>query len=144
MQTHQAIAHWQRAGIEFARRNLNCLIRIVQHVRSVSGQCQFQQTSGETTAALDDRKETLRGQVQPAQHAGHLQNDFADQPVIAIRRQSSVHAQYVIDAAFSAQANQTNPRLIDAQMQQHVIQFTKSTQGPITVAELLNFFRRSW
>ena len=124
---------------EFTGRDLDCLIRIIKHIAAIGCQQQLKQIAGETTSRLDDREETFRGQIKTSQNPRHMQNDFTDQPVIAICGECRIHRKHLINVSFGANANQSDFRFVHAQIQQCIIKFTIYAQRPVPIAQFVNF-----
>src|SRR4029434_6394235 len=95
----------------------------------------------ETPAGLNDREEALRRQIEPPQRSRHVQDDFTRQPMITMRSEDAINRQRIFNLAFGAQTNQPDLRLVDAQMQQRVIEFSVRLKRPVSVACRLNLRR---
>ena len=108
LQAHQAVAHRQRARVEFACGQFNFFVGAVEHVSSISREREFEQVAGEATAGFDEREETLRGEIEPAQDARHVENDLAHEPMITMRRKRAINCEHVLDLACGAQADQAD------------------------------------
>ena len=133
LHARQTIAHRKRALIQL-RNCERCVafFRVFQHVTAIRSEQQFEQVAGETTSRLDDREETLRREIETTQHARHVQNDFAHEPVIVIRRKRLIDCQDVFSIAFGAQTDETDQRFVDAQVQQRIVELAISLQRPVS------------
>src|ERR1044072_9192573 len=89
--------------VQFAHRELYLLLRVVEHVASVGGEQEFEQVSGEAASGLCEREEALGRKVQAAQHARHVEQRLAPEPVVAVRHERLVYREHVVDVARRAQ-----------------------------------------
>src|SRR6185369_16727284 len=76
LHARQTVAHRKRTLIQFRNSERGiAFVRVFEHVTAIGGEQQFEQVAGETTSRFDDRKETLRREIETSQHTSHVQDD---------------------------------------------------------------------
>src|SRR5438105_3347273 len=90
--------------------------------------------------ASREREEALGRQVESAEHARHVQYDLADEPVVAVRDERAVYGEHVLYLTLGADENESDLRLVHAQVQQRVVQLSIRAQRPVRVSEFNNLF----
>ena len=101
-----------------------------QHVGTVGREHEFGQRADKARARLDQRHQRARGDVDALEHPLPVLPDLVDQPVRLVGFQKCVAGQHVGALAMRLEDQHGDLKLVDAQMQDGVVEFARHLQRP--------------
>ena len=109
-------------------------IGIVEHVRAIGSQRQLEQRPGPAASRLDEREEAAGRQIETFQRALDEVDDLADEPMLLDARTASRRSTAPDRHSPSSEDDRSDQRLVHPQTQQRVIELSKRSKRPETVA----------
>ena len=109
-------------------------LRVLEHPgqleRTVGGQGELEQRTGEAAARLDNRDQAAAGHVQPPQRALEVVQDFVGEPVPRVGEQEVVVREHGGRIPLGAEDPGPELGLVGAQVQDQVVELARHRQRP--------------
>ena len=138
LQAREAVRH--RVGAEIQPSELQA--RRPPHPANITARSAANTSSASVPAkqlpGLDQRDQAARGHVDALEHAAQIEADFAHQPVLRVRLQQRVGGEHAGRLALAAEGENAERGLVQAQMQDRVIQRARQRQRPERGARRMN------
>ena len=131
LQTALTGDHRVEAEISLADGHLGGLGRVIrqgQHVAAVAGQRQLQKAADKAGVGFDQREQTARGHVQPAEGATQQAYGFTHQPMVFVGQQRRVHRQHGRRLTFGLDQPQADVVFVGAHLKDGIFQLTRHCQ----------------
>ena len=145
-EARQAVAHRIVAEVHLrqhdrGRRPVVAAALADQHRRAVGGKGQLGERAGKAAARLDQRHQAARGHVDALQHALDVMPHLAHEPVVGVSGEKIVVVEHGLRVALGAEDDEAERRLVEAQMQDGIVELARHRQRPEVGAEVVDLLQ---